>query len=119
MVSLLETQVRPASGHYLAEDYDVSRYYLQKLTAPWQWNSLDYFQYVDKSKQTHTGEDAYSAALHDGYFDAVELSFGYNAALAQYISTQLKNDHNYELVSKVPYHDAYGTGYISVWRKRV
>jgi 4-amino-4-deoxy-L-arabinose transferase-like glycosyltransferase len=119
MISLLETQVRPASGHYLAEDYDVSRYYLQNLTSPWQWNSLDYFQYVDKSKQTLSGEDAYSAAFHDGYFDAVELSYGYNAALAQYINTQLQHDHNYELVSKVPYHDAYGTGYIYVWRKLI
>ncbi|GCF07015.1 ArnT family glycosyltransferase [Dictyobacter arantiisoli] len=117
MTYTMETQTRPGSGHYLSEDYDVSRYYLQHVSAPWQWNSLDFFQYTDRTHQLLTGRPAYQAALQDGYFDAVELSFGYNVSLAQYISGEIAKDHNYDLVSKLPYHDAYGNGTIWIWRK--
>jgi Dolichyl-phosphate-mannose-protein mannosyltransferase len=117
MTYMLETQIRPGSGHYLAEDYDVCRYYQQQITSSWQWNSLDYFAYTDKSHQLLNGKPAYSAALHDGYFSVVELSFGYNASLAQYIRSEIALDHNYDLVAKVPYKDAYGTGNIWIWRK--
>src|SRR5260370_12113267 len=45
LIHLLHTQVQPGSGHYLVEEYDVSRYYMQDVTSSWQWCSLDFFGY--------------------------------------------------------------------------
>ena len=116
---VLRTQVRDASGRYLAEDYDVSRYYLQDVTAPWQWSSLDFFEYTNQAKQQLSGPAAYAAAIHDGYFNLVELSYGYNAALAVVISSDLKASKQYNLIARIPYHNAYGNGYYWIWRKHV
>jgi Dolichyl-phosphate-mannose-protein mannosyltransferase len=116
---LLRTQVRLNSGHYLAEDYEVSRYYLRDVSAPWQWSSLDFFTYTNKGKQYLTGENAYRAAIHDGYFDLIELSYGYNAALAISIASDLKASNNYDFIARIPYRNAYGTGYYWIWRKHV
>ena len=114
---LLRTQVRPSSGRYLVEDYDVSRYYLQDVTYPWQWSSLDFFSYTDKQKHQLLGEDAYRAAIQEGYFDIVELSYGYNAHLAFAIDGDMKASKNYDFVTKIPYHNSYGNGYFWIWRK--
>ena len=116
---LLRTQVRPAGGRYLVEDFDVSRYYLQDVTYPWQWNSLDFFSYTDKQKHQLLGEDAYRSAIREGYFDVVELSYGYNAHLAFAIDGDMKASKNYDLVTKIPYHNSYGDGYFWIWRKHV
>ena len=66
----MSTQVRLDGGHYLAEDFDVCRYYLQNETDLWQWNSLDFFAYTDKEHHYLVGKDAYRAAINEGYFDS-------------------------------------------------
>lgn len=114
---LLRTQVRLGTGRYLVEDFDVSRYYAQDVSYPWQWNSLDFFAYTDKAHHHLFGDDAYRSAIHDGYFDVVELSYGYNAKLAYSIQDDLKASKNYDFVTKIPYHNAYGDGYFWIWRK--
>jgi hypothetical protein len=116
---LLRTQVRAAGGRYLVEDYDVSRYYLQDVTYPWQWNSLDFFSYTDKQKHQLLGEDAYRSAIQEGYFDIIELSYGYNAQLAVAINGDIKASKNYDFITKIPYHNSYGNGYFWIWRKHV
>lgn len=111
------TQVRLGSGRYLAEDFDVCRYYLQNATDLWQWSSLDFFEYTDKDGHYLVGKDAYRAAIYEGYFAIVELSYGYNAALAVFISQELVASGRYQLIDKIPNSNSFGTGYFWIWRK--
>lgn len=117
LVSAMLTQVRLASGRYLAEDFDVCRYYLQDETALWQWSSLDFFEYTDKEGHYLVGREAYHAAIHEGYFAIVELSYGYNAALAVFIGQELAASGKYQLIAKIPNSNSYGKGYFWIWRK--
>jgi 4-amino-4-deoxy-L-arabinose transferase-like glycosyltransferase len=113
----MSTQVRLAGGRYLAEDFDVCRFYMQDLTALWQWDSLDFFAYTDKQHHALVGQDAYRAAINDGYFVLVELSYGYNAPTAVFIDQQLRASKKYQLIDKIPNRNSYGTGYFWIWRK--
>ena len=118
LVTTMLTQVRLGSGRYLAEDFDVCRYYLQDETDLWQWSSLDFFDYTDKQGHYLAGEDAYKAAIHEGYFAIVELSYGYNAALAVFIGQQLAASGKYELIARIPNSNSYGRGFFWIWRKK-
>jgi len=115
--SAMRTQARLGSGRYLAEDFDVCRYYLQDVTDLWQWSGLDFFEYTDKKGQYLVGKDAYRAAIHEGYFAIVELSYGYNAALAVFIGQELAASGNYQIIDKIPNSNSYGRGYFWIWRK--
>jgi 4-amino-4-deoxy-L-arabinose transferase-like glycosyltransferase len=114
----LKTQVRSGVGRYLAEDFDVSRYYLQNTTSLWQWSSLDFFAYTDKQGHYLVGNAAYHAAIQDGYFDLIELNFGYRADVAGFVYHELSASKKYALVAKVPLSNSYGTGYYWIWRKK-
>jgi len=117
LIYAMRTQVRQGGGRYLAEDFDVCRYYLQNETALWQWSSLDYFEYTDKGHRYLVGKEAYRAAIQEGYFGLVELSYGYDAPMAVFISQQLTASKQYELITKIPNSNTYGTGYFWIWRK--
>ncbi len=104
-------------GHYLAEDFDVLRYNLKHETDIWQWSSLDYFVYTDKEKHDLSGEAAYKAAIQEGYFDLIELSYGYHTPLAMQINQTLTASQHYDLVARIPIHNSYGQGYFWVWGK--
>lgn len=117
LISAMQTQMRLGSGRYLAEDFDVCRYYLQDTTDLWQWSSLDFFEYTDKGGHYLVGEEAYRAAIHEGYFAIVELSYGYNAALAVFIGQELAASKKYQLIDKIPNSNSYGRGYFWIWRK--
>ncbi len=117
MTTTMRALVRPDSGHYLAEDMEVSRYYLQDVTADWQWTGPFWFEYTTRQHQTLYGEDAYKQAIHDGYFDAIELSFGTNPALDHDLKIELEHSANYQLVGRIFYQDTYGGGYYYIWRK--
>ena len=45
---VFNTQVRPASGRYLTDQFEVMRYSLRDDTYYWQWTGLDFFEYTDK-----------------------------------------------------------------------
>jgi hypothetical protein len=117
LVQAMRTQVRLNSGHYLAEDFDVCRFYLEDITALWQWSSLDFFDYTNKAKQYLVGRDAYHAAIQEGYFDIVELSYGYDAPLAVFLDQELRASKKYQVIAKIPNSNSYGTGYFWIWRK--
>ena len=119
MIAVMRTQVRPVTGHYLAEEYDVSRYYLKDVTSPWQWTGLDWFQYTNKAHQQLTGIPAYQAAIAEGYFDVVELNYGFNVSLDLAIDGGLKGGKLYHLVAQIPYTNSYGPGYYWIWAKNV
>jgi hypothetical protein len=118
LTTFLRPRVQPGIGRYLAEDYDVLRYNLKNETDLWQWSSLDYFVYTDNEKHDLSGEAAYKAAIQEGYFDLIELSYGYHTALAMQIYQSLTSSKHYYLVARIPIHDSYGSGYYWVWSKR-
>jgi hypothetical protein len=115
LTTFLRPRVQLGVGHYLAEDFDVLRYDLKNETALWQWSSLDYFVYTDKQKHDLSGEAAYNAAIQDGYFEVIELSYGYHTPLAMQIAQSLTASKRYNLIAKIPIHNAFGSGYYWVW----
>ncbi|MBA3827017.1 MAG: glycosyltransferase family 39 protein [Ktedonobacterales bacterium] len=117
MITAMRTMVRPNVGHYLAEEYDVARYSLQDITAPWQWSGVNWFEYTDKAHHYLTGVPAYKAAIAEGYFDVVELNYGFNVGLDLAIDGGLKSGSAYTLVAKIPYTNSYGLGYYWIWAK--
>ena len=116
LTNTLKTLVRQGNGHYLAEQYEVSRYSLENETYNWQWIGLQFFQYTDKQGHYYFGDPAYVKAINDGYFDVIQLNYGYNAPTAVLIGNAIAQSHKYDLIEKVPYKDAYGTGYFWIWR---
>jgi 4-amino-4-deoxy-L-arabinose transferase-like glycosyltransferase len=116
LVHVLRTVTRP-SDHILAEEDEVPRYYLQDITAWWQWNHLFWFQYKNAAGRELIGVDAYRAAIADGYFDTVVLRYGPNVATAHAIDAGLRNGKHYILIAKLPFQTTFGTGYYWVWHK--
>lgn len=117
LTTFLRPRVQTGIGHYLAEDYDVLRYNLKDNTDIWQWSSLDYFVYTDKENHDLSGEAAYKAAIQEGYFDLIELSYGYHSSLAMQITQDLTASKHYHLIARIPIHNSYGDGYFWVWSK--
>lgn len=117
LTAFLRPRVHKGSDHYLAEDFDVLRYYLKNETNLWQWSSLDYFVYTDKAGMTLSGEAAYRVAVQEGYFAVIELSYGYHAVLARQITQSLIASQHYDLIARIPFHDSYGDGSFWVWSK--
>ncbi len=118
LTNAFETQVRTASGHYLAEQRDVLRYYTRDNTYTWQWISPYFFEYTDKQGHYYQGEEAYLKAVNDGYFDLIELDFGATVQLDLVIAQNIQNSKKYDLIAKIPQWDSYGSGYFFIWRKR-
>lgn len=116
LVSVLRTQVRPVTGHYLVEESEVPRYYLRDLTEPYQWIGTYYFEYTTKDGQRLAGVPAYTAALADRYFDVVALRYGPTAGLDGEIDEVLRKRQGYELIARVPANSSYGSGAYSIWR---
>lgn len=114
---VFKTQVRAASGRYLAEQFEVSRYYLADDTYNWQWTGLDFFEYTDKQGHYYFGDEAYVKAVNDGYFDLIQLNYGFNAQTAIIILQAIEHSKKYALIAKIPYQDSYGVGYFWLWRK--
>jgi hypothetical protein len=119
LTTFLRPRVQPGIGHYLAEDFDVLRYNLKNETGIWQWTGLDYFVYTDKQNHDLSGEVAYKAAIQEGYFDLIELSYGYHTPLAMQIAQNLNASKHYDLIARIPIHNSYGDGFFWVWGKRV
>jgi len=118
LTQVFKTQVRLANGHYLVEQLEVLRYNLCDGTYNWQWAGLDYFAYTDARGHYSVGKDAYVKAINDGYFDLIQLNYGYNIQIALLIDHTLEQSKKYELIAKVPSHNIYGSGIFWVWRKR-
>jgi hypothetical protein len=116
LVRLMRTQVRPGGGRILAEVSEVTRYYLWDVVESWQWNQLYWFYYRDESGQELYGTDAYKAALREGYFSMVVLSYSTNVVTAMEIDDVLHDGDRYELLAELPYITKWGPGTYYVWR---
>ncbi|GAC1648410.1 MAG: DUF3824 domain-containing protein [Ktedonobacteraceae bacterium] len=118
LTDVLKTQVRQGNGHYLAEQFEVCRYTLESETYNWQWVGLQFFQYTDKQGHYYFGDPAYVKAINDGYFNVIQLNYGYNTSNAVVITNAIAQSNKYDLIEKVPYKDVYGIGYFWIWRLR-
>jgi len=116
LISVLRTQIHPGS-RILAEESEVPRFYLQDITQVWQWNGLYWFQYRDKAGQVLSEDAAYRAAIDDGYFDIVELRFGYSLDRAHLIEAELQKSQQYRVLTRIPFTTSIGTGQYTIWVK--
>ncbi len=115
---VFKTQVRPASGRYLVEQYDVLRYYLDDDTSSWQWTGPYFFEYTDKQGHYYLGNEAYVKAVNDGYFALIELDFESTAIQTDLlIAHAIEHSNKYDLIDAIPNGDSYGTGHFFIWRK--
>ncbi|OHV31770.1 MULTISPECIES: ArnT family glycosyltransferase [Pseudofrankia] len=113
LVAFLRSQVGNPSDHYLVEESEVPRYYLEDRTASGQWDNTYYLYYVDPDTgKAVTGVDAYRAALTDRYYDIVVLRYGPTAALDRQIRDVLDDPTRYRQVAQVP--DPSGW---TIWRR--
>jgi Dolichyl-phosphate-mannose-protein mannosyltransferase len=103
-------------GNYLAEDYNVPAYYLES-SIPWQrWSQTWTFTYPGpNAHQLLSGEAAYQAAIDNGYFSLIALSFTDTTKTDAQIVADMRRAGTYHLVAAVSFHDAFGTGHELVW----
>jgi hypothetical protein len=114
--AVLRSLTRTYPGNYLAEDYNVPAYYLEN-SIPWQrWSQTWYFTYTHPN--THrllSGEAAYQAAIDDGYFSLIILSFTDTVGVDSKIVADMRRAGTYHVVGAIPFQDAFGTGQVMVW----
>ncbi len=108
----LRSLTRQYPGHYLAEDYEVPAYYLEK-TIPWQrWSSTGYFSYTPPgASHPLTGLDAYRAAINRHYFSLVIIDFVYTARTDGHIIADLQQTGSYQVAAVVP----SSVGQYTIW----
>ncbi len=115
-VAAIRSLTRTYPGNYLTEDYDVPAYYLEN-SVPWQrWSQTWSFTY--SSPKTHrllSGAAAYQAAIGEGYFSLIMLSFTDTAKIDAQIVADLHRAGTYHLVADVPIQDDFGSGQVMVW----
>ena len=115
-VTVLRALTQEYPGNYLAEDYNVPAYYLES-SIPWQrWSQTWYFTY--QSPSTHrllSGATAYRAAIDDGYFSLIALSFTDTTAIDSQIVADVHQSGTYHLVQAVPFQDGFGRGQVLIW----
>lgn len=102
--------------HYLAEEDEVPRYYLQDQTQPYQWATTFSFSYTPKGGSALSGPDAYRRALADHYFTLVILDHGPTAALDEQLDATLRSGQSgYHLVAAVAAKTSHGPQVFEVW----
>lgn len=102
--------------HYLAEEDEVPRYYLQDRTQPYQWSTTFSFSYTPKTGGTLSGLAAYRAALADHYFALVILDHGPTAALDDQLEATMRaGQSGYHLVAAVAAKTSHGPQVFEVW----
>jgi hypothetical protein len=114
--AVLRSLTRTHPGNYLAEDYDVPAYYLEN-SVPWQrWSQTWYFTYTRPGvPRPLSGAAAYQAAINDGYFSLIVLSFSDTVETDRQIVADMHRAGTYHPVGAIPFQDAFGTGQVTVW----
>jgi len=118
--SPLVTAIRPQLApdrQYLVEADSVPQYYLRAETTPEQWTSTYSIDYTDPKGNRLTGEPGYQAAVRDGHFDLVVLSFTVTQELDRVLQAQLRTDGQYRMLGKLPFDNSYGSGSYEIWVK--
>jgi 4-amino-4-deoxy-L-arabinose transferase-like glycosyltransferase len=111
----VRTLARAYPGNYLAEDYDIPAYYLER-SIPWQrWSNTWYFSYTPPgARRPLTGAAAYQAAIARHYFSLVLLDFLATPGTDGQITTDVQLAGGYQIVAEVP--TAFGN--LTIWAYR-
>jgi hypothetical protein len=118
VTATLSRLLRP-NGRYLAEDDDILAYYLQGRVSWVQWTSTWFFRYTEPSNgKVLLGMPAFAAAIRDGYFTVIVLSFGDTLATDKAIERDIAGDGDYKLVSSQPYSTSSFRGDYRIWVHR-
>ena len=91
------------------------QYYLRAETTPEQWTSTYSIDYTDRNGNRLTGQRGYQAAIRDGHFDVVVLSFTVTEELDRVLVGQLRTDGKYRMLGKLPFATSYGSGSYEIW----
>jgi 4-amino-4-deoxy-L-arabinose transferase-like glycosyltransferase len=103
-------------GRYLAEDYDVSAYYLIHSVRWTQWSNTFSFDYTDPATgQYLQNTPAYADAIRHRYFAVIVLAFGDTYMIDQVIVHDISHYGGYRLAAVIPYTDASGEGAYKIW----
>jgi hypothetical protein len=113
-VAAIRSQLQP-DGQYLVEAASVPQYYLRAETTPDQWTSTYSIDYTDRTGNRLTGQRGYQAAIRDGHFDVVVLSFTVTEELDRVLAGQLRTDGKYRMLGKLPFDTSYGSGNYEIW----
>jgi Dolichyl-phosphate-mannose-protein mannosyltransferase len=114
LVAAIRPQLQP-DRRYLVEADSVPQYYLRAETTPEQWTSTYSIDYTDRNGNRLTGQRGYQAALRDGHFDVVVLSFTVTEELDRVLAGQLRTDGQYRMLGKLPFATSYGKGSHEIW----
>lgn len=108
----LRSLTRHYPGRYLAEDYDVPAYYLER-TISWQrWSSTGYFSYAPPgASHTLTGPAAYRAAINRHFFSLIIIDFVDTPQTDNEIIADLQQTGSYQVVAVVP----SSVGQYTIW----
>ena len=110
---------RSYPGNYLAEDYDVPAYYLERSITWRNWYDTWYFRYRRPGTSRFLqGLPAYRAAILNHYFSLIILDFGDTASVDRAIIKDMKKAGFYQRVAEAPYWDKFGTGQFTIWAYR-
>jgi len=114
-------QYQKPNAHYLVEIDEVPIYYLRGDTSaePGQFTSTFAFLYLDWQGQWLTGDNAYTTAVIQGYFQVIAFDGVTTPEIDQAI---LKGLHSpispYRYAAGFPEQTAYGTVVYQVWVKK-
>ena len=62
------------------------------------------------------GNPALQAAIDNGYFAFVELSFNYQISQANFVAAAMAASRNYDLIAVVPFQNSFGRGHFFLFR---
>ena len=100
-IAALRSLTREYPGNYLAEDYDVPAYYLENSISWQHWSQTWNFTYPSpRAHRLLSGAAAYQAAIDDGYFSLIVLSFTDTVDTDAQIVADMHQAGTYHLVAR-------------------
>jgi hypothetical protein len=102
LITTLRSLTRSYPGNYLAEDYDIPAYYLERSVSWQRWSDTWYFSYTPSgARRSLTGVAAYREAIARHYFSLVLLDFGATPGTDKKITTDMQQVGGYQIVAIV------------------
>jgi hypothetical protein len=103
-------------GEYYADTSEVPIYYLGSQTSFADWTNQYFISYTDcHTGRLLTGVPGYQAAIRDGYFRVVVFSELSAANVDGTMLAALQKQHNYRLVSVIPFATTTWHGRYEIW----
>jgi 4-amino-4-deoxy-L-arabinose transferase-like glycosyltransferase len=122
LIAALRPVVHRGDGRYLMTDYYVAAYYLRDQSEIGQWRGTWDLAYRDPvTGRALTGAHAYTAAINNGAFSAVAVSFDSVRDAPpsdSAITYALRYGHTYRLVARLPSQTSQGVKTFREWLPR-